>query len=477
LEYPVIIQGGMGIGVSSWPLANVVSRLGQLGVVSGTVLDVFFARRLQDGDAGGHLRRALDHFPVPELAQKVLERYFIAGGKAADAPYKTVPQYSVNISSTLRELSVIANFVEIWLAKEGHDRPVGINYMEKIQLPNLTSMYGAMLAGVDYVLMGAGIPREIPGILDRLAGHHEVSLRLDVEGASATDDFRVKFNPRELIAAKLPDLRRPDFLPIIASTVLATTLAKKATGRVDGFVIEGPTAGGHNAPPRGELRLDEKGEPVYGPRDAVDLDKVAGLGLPFWLAGGYADPARVEESLSLGARGVQIGTCFALTRESTLADEIKKTLIKQSLRDEARVVTDPIASPTGFPFKVAQLPGSLSEKEVYEARPRICDLGYLRQGYKKADGSVGYRCPAEPVDDYVRKGGNIAETVGRKCLCNGLISNLGHAQRQKNGYVEPPIVTAGDDINTVKRFVKNDDPSYSAADVIDFLLSRVKTPH
>jgi nitronate monooxygenase len=196
--------------------------------------------------------------------------------------------------------------------------------------------------------------------------------------------------------------------------------------------------------------------------------------LPFWLAGGYADPERVEEALSLDARGVQIGTYFALTRESTLAEEIKRTLIMQSLKNEARVVTDPIASPTGFPFKVAQLAGSLSEKEVYEARPRICDLGYLRQGYKKADGSVGYRCPAEPVDDYVKKGGDIKDTVGRKCLCNGLISNLGYAQRQKSGYVEAPIITAGDDINTVKRFVKNDDPSYSAADVIDFVLSGVK---
>jgi nitronate monooxygenase len=464
----------MGIGVSAWPLANAVSRLGQLGVVSGTVLDVFLARRLQEGDAGGHLRRALDHFPVPELAQKVLDRYFIDGGKAPDAPYKTVPQYSVNLSSTLRELSVVANFAEVWLAKEGHDGPVGINYMEKIQLPNLPSMYGAMLAGVDYVLMGAGIPREIPGILDQLAEHREVTLRLDIEGAAATDDFRVRFNPKELIAEELPDLRRPDFLPIIASTVLATTLAKKATGKVNGFIIEGPTAGGHNAPPRGELQLDDKGEPVYGPRDAVDLTKVAALGLPFWLAGGYADPARVDEALSLGARGVQIGTYFALTRESTLADEIKRTLIKQSLKNEARVVTDPIASPTGFPFKVAQLAGSLSEKEVYEARPRICDLGYLRQGYKKADGSVGYRCPAEPVDDYVKKGGDIKDTVGRKCLCNGLISNLGYAQRQKSGYVEAPIITAGDDINTVKRFVKNDDPSYSAADVIDFVFRSVK---
>ena len=69
----------------------------------------------------------------------------------------------------LRELCVVANFVEVWLAREGHDQPVGINYLEKIQLPHLPSIYGAMLAGVDYVLMGAGIPLKIPGALDALA--------------------------------------------------------------------------------------------------------------------------------------------------------------------------------------------------------------------------------------------------------------------------------------------------------------------
>ena len=49
---PVIIQGGMGAGVSSWRLARAVSSTGQLGVVSGTALDVILARRLQEGDPG-----------------------------------------------------------------------------------------------------------------------------------------------------------------------------------------------------------------------------------------------------------------------------------------------------------------------------------------------------------------------------------------------------------------------------------------
>lgn len=86
---PTIIQGGMGAAVSNWRLARAVSRLGQLGVVSGTALDLIFARRLQDGDLGGHMRRGLDQFPIPEIAERVWDRYYIPGGKAEKAPYKS----------------------------------------------------------------------------------------------------------------------------------------------------------------------------------------------------------------------------------------------------------------------------------------------------------------------------------------------------------------------------------------------------
>ena len=56
---PRVIQGGMGVAVSSWRLASAVARTGQLGLVSGTALDLVLARRLQDGDQDGAARRAL----------------------------------------------------------------------------------------------------------------------------------------------------------------------------------------------------------------------------------------------------------------------------------------------------------------------------------------------------------------------------------------------------------------------------------
>jgi NAD(P)H-dependent flavin oxidoreductase YrpB (nitropropane dioxygenase family) len=469
MNHPMIIQGGMGVSVSNWRLAQAVSRSGQLGVVSGTGLDTVLARRLQGGDPGGHMRRAMAHFPIPGMVGRILDAYFIPGGKSPTAPFKPVPMFTAQPSLKLQALTIVANFVEVFLAKEGHGGVVGINLMEKIQLPNLPSLYGAMLAGVDYVLMGAGIPREIPGALDQLAQHQPVALKLHVENAAADEQYQIRFDPAAIMGDVLPPLQRPTFLAIIASATLALTLAKKSTGRVDGFVIEGPTAGGHNAPPRGAIQFNAKGEPIYGPRDEVDLQKIRELGLPFWLAGSYGEPTRLRQALELGATGIQVGTAFALCQESGLAELLKQALIEAARSGTLDVVTDPNASPTGFPFKLAQLAGTLADPELYDARPRNCDLGYLRTIYKRDDGSLGFRCPAEPVETYVKKGGQIEETVGRKCLCNGLMANVDLPQQRRGGYHELPLVTAGDDLQRLARLIPRDAPGYSAQELITYL--------
>ncbi len=466
---PVLIQGGMGAGVSNWRLAQAVSRHGQLGVVSGTALDGIFVCRLQEGDCGGHMRRALGQIPVPGLADEILRRYYRPGGKKDSEPYRH-SMFKQNSDPALLKLTVAANFVEVYLAKEGHGGVVGVNYLEKIQLPTLPSLYGAMLAGVDYVLMGAGVPRTIPGILDKLSNHQDVSLKLNVDGATAEDHFEVSFDPRLLNTELNSTLKRPKFLGIVSSAALAATLAKKSNGRIDGFVIENPTAGGHNAPPRGNLQLDENGEPIYGQRDTVDLDEVKKLGLPFWLAGSFNTPEKFQEAIALGANGIQVGTLFAFCRESGIEEQLKRCILEKALSGNLEVFTDPLASPTGFPFKVVELEGSLSEKDVYESRPRVCNLGYLRSAYKKEDGSLGFRCPGEPVDQYLRKGGKVEDTIGRKCLCNGLVANIGFPQVQKNGYVEKVLVTSGSEIQNIAELVKSGEDSYCATAVIDYLL-------
>ena len=471
MSEPVVIQGGMGAGVSNWRLAQAVSRVGQLGLVSGTALDQILARRLQDGDPGGHMRRGLDAFPLRQMADRVWQRYFIAGGKAERTPYTPVPLLSIDNPRELVELCIVANFVEVFLARQGHTNPVGINFLEKIQSAHLPCIYGAMLGGVEYVIMGAGIPLKIPGVLDRYVNHEAAEYAIHVVGAQAGEEYVARFDPRDYMECELAPLTRPKFLPIVSSNTLAVTMLKKANGRVDGLVIETRTAGGHNAPPRGKLQLSELGEPIYGERDAIDIGKLRELGVPFWLAGGYGHPEKVREALALGAAGVQVGTAFEFANESGLQEDFKVALLKRVVAGDASVFTDPLASPTGFPFKVARLEGTNSEADVYGERARICDLGFLREPYRTADGSVGYRCASEPVTVYVAKGGHAEDTVGRKCVCNGLLANIGYQQVRNGRRMEYPLITAGDDLTTVARFLKPGRTDYSAADVVSVLMT------
>ena len=463
-----IIQGGMGVGVSGWKLAKAVAERGQLGVVSGTGIAVVVARRLQMGDEGGHVRRALGAFPIPEVAERILARHYVAGGKSDFTPFLPVSMPTLEPGTSAEELMVVANFVEVYLAKEGHKGLVGINYLEKIQLPHVSSLFGAMLAGVDYVLMVAGIPRHIPGVLDALAEGKEATYRIDADGAVG-DEFVARFDPAVFCKDGAPKLKRPKFLAIVSSATLAMTLARKSNGKVDGFVVEGDTAGGHNAPPRGPMQLNERGEPIYGERDNADLKKIAEIGLPFYLAGGYGRPGKLAQAKALGASGIQVGTAFAFCEESSIEEHLKRRIIERSCAGMNDVLTDPHASPTGFPLKVLQLDGTLSEPEIFESRERVCDMGYLRRPYRREDGKMWYRCAAEPVAEYVRKGGKAEDAVGRKCLCNGLFANIGLPQVRK-GLAELPLITAGDDAGILRAFVREGAVSYTASEVMNVLL-------
>jgi NAD(P)H-dependent flavin oxidoreductase YrpB (nitropropane dioxygenase family) len=471
---PSIIQGGMGVAVSGWELANAVARTGAMGVVSGTALEVVCARRLQLGDPHGHVRRALANFPDQAMAGRVLTDYFVDGGKPDDVPFKNVRSFTLEPAPSLQELTIVANFVEVFLAKEGHDGPVGINFMRKIEIPLIYGLYGAMVAGVDYVLVGAGNPHEIPALMTRLAAQQDVSLPVRVQGTTSADgDVSVRFSPQALFGSELHPMPRPEFLAIVASLDLAAGLASSPQSRPDGFVVEGPPAGGHNAPPRGPRRVDELGQPVYDERDDVDLAALIDLDLPVWLAGAYATPEGLQAALQLGATGIQAGTVFALSSESGLDDGLKRDVLSHVADGSINVRTDWRASPTGFPFKVVQVEGTLSDDDVYLDRRRVCDLGVLRVPHKTPDGNIGYRCPAEPVRAYSEvKGGREANTDERLCLCNGLLATAGLAQKRRSGYVEPPVVTGGTDYQGVADLLAampDGQDFYTAADVISYL--------
>ncbi len=468
---PTVIQGGMGVAVSDWRLAHTVSSAGQLGVVSGTGIALVMVGRLTKGDPGGHVKRALAGFPDQQAVSRVLERYPAA--RDLRPTYPRPPMWSENPPRELEELTVLAGYAEVALAKQGHRNPVGMNLLEKIQMPTLSSLYGAMLAGVDVVIMGAGIPYQVPGVLDGLSHHLPVSYRLDVHGGAPDDELRIAFDPESLfpgIARTCGPLRRPSFLPIVSSTVLAKTLLKRASGSIEGFVVEAPTAGGHNAPPRGPLRLNDAGEPVYGAKDLVEPAQMAALGLPVWLAGGEDTPERLQQALAQGAAGVQVGTSFAFCAESGLDPTLRRRVLEVARSGHAAVRTDPAASPTGYPFKVAQIGRTLADPTVYASRRRLCDVGMLRQAHRLADGSIVWRCPAEPVAAFIAKGGVAEQARGAVCLCNALAASAGIPQTRSSGYHEAAIVTSGDGLPAVVRFLHDGAIDYTANDVLDHLL-------
>jgi len=471
---PQIIQGGMGVGISSWQLARAVSMNGELGVVSGTAVALTLARRLMDGDLDGQITKALEDFPFQDIANRIKNKYSksLTENQGKDK-YKQVPMPTIDPGQDLLELIVVANYCEVHMAKMGHHGLVGINFLEKLQAPTLPSIYGAMLADVDYVLMGAGIPIRIPQVLTDLANNLDVSLPIKVADDEGYEPTLSHFSPTLFAGTHpLPNLKRPKFLAIVSSATLATHLSRSSFGSPDGFVVETAIAGGHNAPPRGKLILSDLGEPVYGERDIIDIKGIASLGLPFWLAGGYGTEEQYLYAKSNGAEGVQVGTAFALCDESGMEKSLKSKIIQAIKKGLGRVRTDPLASPTGFPFKVVELEGTNGIIETSRERKRICDLGYLREPYRKENGNIGYRCPSEPEVDYVAKGGKIEDTVGRLCLCNGLVSTMGLAQHRKNGDLELPIVTAGDDLKYILRYLSPGELSYKAIDVLRILLGQ-----
>ncbi len=473
MELPKIFQGGMGVAVSDWKLARTVSGLGSLGIVSGTGIANILIARLMSGDVGGHVRRAMKNFPIQESISRIMKKYYQTADTQKPITFKRPQMWKMKPHNVLTELTVVANFVEVFLAREGHDHPVGLNLLEKIQFPTAASLYGAMLAGVTVVVMGAGIPDQIPGMLDSLADHQPAIHRIHVHGAETGESYHLKFDPEDVfpgISQKAGPLTKPYFMPIVTSDILAKALIKKTSGNLNGFIIEAPWAGGHNAPPRGPLQLNELGEPVYGERDEIHFNKFRELGYPFWLAGGYDSPGKLQFALDAGASGIQLGTAFAFCNESGLNPELKQQAIRQVLYHHATIRTDPRISPTGFPFKVVQLPGTAASEDVLNRRVRLCDIGLLRQVKKSEDGKLIFYCPAEPEKTYLAKGGDEADLKGRSCLCNNLIATAGFPQHRPDGFTEPALVTAGDGITGIGKFISPGNMSYSAIDVINYIL-------
>lgn len=467
---PMLIQGGMGAGISNWEMARAVAVAGEklgksvLGVVSGTGLPTIMVGRLRRGDANA--KRALEEFDKKtglEIGKEIVEKYPPGTLRFPPKPeFLVLAKVNEKTRKEMRNMAIASSFVEVFLAKEGHASAIGINVLEKIQMMHLPTLLGAMLAGVDYVLVGAGIPSQIPKLLDNFANGEEASYKLSVEDLA--EGKIITLDPKEFMSGR-KKLKRPKFFPIVSSHILAKKLNE--INGVDGFVVEGSLAGGHNAPARGK-QVDENGEPIYTDKDAVNLTIMRDLGKPFYLAGGYASFQKLQEARQNGATGIQVGSMFALCDESGLREDIKEELRRRIAAGNLVVRTDAVASPSSFPFQVVQLGGTLSDPAVFEERKKVCNAGYLGHVYLRKDGGVGVRCPAEPIGNFVEKEGKEEDAQGRVCLCNGLLATAGFAQKEG----EPPIVTLGKDLGPIRDILAaTQDGSYAAEDVIRHLIS------
>lgn len=184
-------------------------------------------------------------------------------------------------------------------------------------------------------------------------------------------------------------------IPVVASVAMAKRMERCGA---DAVVAEGTEAGGH---------IGENTTMVLIPQivDAVSIPVIA--------AGGIADGRGIAASLMLGAKAVQIGTHFVVTKESQVHDNYKKAILKA--KDIDSKVT---GRTTGHPVRALrnQMTKDYLKLENEGASPEeleMLTLGGLRKAVVDGDvvhGSV--------------MAGQIAGLVKEELTCQELIQKL-----------------------------------------------------
>jgi len=333
-----IIQGGMGVGVSLYPLASAVSREGGLGVVSSALLDRLISKRT---------------------------------GK------------KVNIYEAVYE--------EVSRSKA--DKGVaGINIMGALGRDFEASVRGALDAGVDAIISGAGLPLNLPAIQ----------------------------SPRDTA-----------LIPIVSSARALDIICKKWEKlgyRPDAVVLEGPLAGGHLGFRIDQVDLESnKLENLLPP--VKDMAMKYG-DFPVIAAGGIYTHEDIVRIMKMGADGVQMGTRFLATEESSATEAYKQAVVMA--KDEDIIVAHRPGSPCGLPFRVIkQSPMYVSA--LKRLRKPKCDKGYVLT--KDAEGNYTI-CPAKESNE------------NHFCICNGLLSSAGY-----NTDKEEPLYTVGTNASRITAIV------------------------
>ena len=299
-----IVQGGMGVGVSAHRLAGSVAALGAMGTISSV-----------------DLRR---HHP--DLMERTRD---LAAGKAATQAAK----------EAINEANLEALGREIGAAREraGGRGLLAINVMRAV------SEYGpsvsrALECGIDAVVVGAGLPLDLP----ELAQDHPTALLVPILSDARGVQLLVRKWERK---KRLPDA----------------------------IVIEHPRlAGGH----LGAAKIADLHDPRFEFENvipqALAFLRSAGIEkeIPLIAAGGirrFDDIARVQ---ALGAAAAQLGTPFAVTHECDAHANFKRVLAQA--RDEDMVEFISVA---GLPARAVATPWL---KNYLKAEPKLQRTAHVK---------------------------------------------------------------------------------------------------
>ena len=333
-----IIQGGMGVGVSLHSLAQAVAREGGLGIISSACLDRLVSKRIG----------------------------------------KKINTYE-------------AAYQEVSLSKSQNGF-AGINIMAALVRDFNDSVKGALDAGADVIISGAGLPLTLPAIQP----------------------------PKDTA-----------LIPIVSSARALDIICKKWEKlgyRPDATVLEGPLAGGHLG-----FRIDQvelESNKLENLLPAVKEMAMKNGDFPVIVAGGIYTHEDIVRFMTMGADGVQMGTRFLATEESSASETYKQAVV--GAREEDIVVAHRPGSPCGLPFRVIKQ-SPMYASSLKRLRKPKCDKGYVLM--KDAEGKYTV-CPAkEDNENYF-------------CICNGLLSSSGY-----NSNEEEALYTVGTNASRVDKIV------------------------
>jgi nitronate monooxygenase len=226
-----------------------------------------------------------------------------------------------DVGSNSTEANIRALTNEIRKAKERMTQGLlGVNIM--VALTNFADLVKTSIReGADVIFSGAGLPLDLPKYL------------------------------REELPTELAGKARTKLVPIVSSGRAAAVLCRKWLARYDylpdGFVVEGPKAGGHLGFKPEELDQPEFQLEHILPEvvEAVKpFEAEHGRRIPVIAAGGIYTGADIAKYLELGASGVQMGTRFVATYECD-ADQAFKDAFVNTRREDITVIKSPVGMP------------------------------------------------------------------------------------------------------------------------------------